>query len=145
MATAVGVISVIAAVGGFVQQRKASKEQRRQNRIQNKIAATTRSRATKRLIAQRRIATAQAQSAGFQLGVSGGTAVQGAVGGITSDIGSSIGAANQQFTGQQAIAASQNTLSGIQQTAGAFQALGNLAGIAGDPQNQAAFADFVGA
>ncbi len=137
------VVSAIAAVFSVVRQRKAGKEQRRQNEIQNRIAATKRVRNIRRSIAQARIARAQVESAGFQLGVSGSTAVQGAVAGITSDVGGVIGAANQQFTGQQAIVASQNRVSQFQQQAATFGAISNLAGQFND-QNIAAISDLTG-
>ena len=121
-------VSAAAAVGGAVQARRAGKEQRKQNEIQNRIAATKRVRNIRRSIAQSRIQRGQVEAAGFQFGVSGGTAVQGAVGGLTSDLGGAIGAANQQFTGQQALVASQNRISQFQQSAATFGAISSLAG-----------------
>lgn len=137
------VVSAIAAVFSAVRTRKAGKEQRRQNEIQNRIAATKRVRNIRRSIAQARIRRAQVESSGFQLGVSGSTAVSGAVAGITSDVGGVIGAANQQFTGQQAIVASQNRVSQFQQQAATFGAISNLAGQFND-QNIAAITDLAG-
>jgi len=132
-----------AAVSSAVQSRKAGKEQRRQNEIQNRIAATSRVRNIRRSIAEARVRRAQAESAGFQLGVSGGTAVQGASAGITSDLGGVIGAANQQFTGQQAISASQNRVSSFQQSAATFGSVASLAGQFNE-QNIAAITDLAG-
>lgn len=147
MATA----ALIAAVGGTIAsltlQRKAGKEQRRQVQIQNRIAATKRVRNIRQTIAEARVRRAQAESAGFQFGVSGGTAVQGAVAGITGDVGSVIGAANQQFTGQEAIAESQNRISSLQQSASTFGSIASLASMftgAGGEQNIAAISDLVG-
>lgn len=137
------VISAIAAVFSAVRTRKAGKEQRRQNEIQNRIAATKRVRNIRRSIAEARIRRGQAESAGFQLGVAGGTAVQGAVSGIISDVGGVIGAANQQFTGQEAIVASQNRISALQQQASTFGAISSLAGQFND-QNIAAITDLAG-
>lgn len=122
------IVAGAAAVAGVVQQRKAGKEQRRQNEIQNRIAATRRVRAVRRNIAASRIRRAEVQSAGFEFGVAGGTAVQGAEFGITGDLASSIGASNQQFTGQQAVVASQNRVSSLQQSAATFGGIANLAG-----------------
>ena len=120
---------------------------RRQVQIQNRIAATKRVRNIRQTIAEARVRRAQAESAGFQFGVSGGTAVQGAVAGITGDVGGEIGAANQQFTGQQAIAESQNRVSSLQQQASTFGSIASLAGMftgAGGEQNIAAISDLVG-
>lgn len=128
MATAALVVGAAAGVSSIVQQRKAGKEQRRQNQIQNRIAATKRVRDVRRSIAAARIRRAEVQSAGFEFGVAGGTAVQGAEFGITGDLASSIGAANQQLTGQQAVVASQNRVSSLQQSAATFGGIANLAG-----------------
>jgi hypothetical protein len=136
-------VSAVAAVGGAVSARRAGKEQRKQNEIQNRIAATRRVRNIRRSIAQSRIQRGQTEAAGFQFGVSGGTAVQGAVSGITGDLGSAIGAANQQFTGQQAIAASQNRISQFQQQAATFGAISSLAGQFNE-QNIAAITNLAG-
>lgn len=141
------VVVGVAAVAGTVQQRRAGREQRRQNEIQNRIAATRRVRNIRRTIAEARIRRGQAEAAGFQFGVSGGTAVSGAVAGITSDVGGVIGAANQQFTGQQAIAESQNRVSQLQQSASTFGAISSLAGQftgAQGAQNVAAIQSLVG-
>ncbi len=128
MATAALVVGAISTVSSVIQQRKAGKEQRRQNQIQNRIAATRRVRDVRRNIAAARIRRAEAQSAGFEFGVAGGTAVQGAEFGITGDLASSIGASGQQFTGQQAVVASQNQVSSLQQSAATFGGIANLAG-----------------
>ena len=144
MATAVLVIS---AIGSAVAQRKASKAQRKQNEIQNRIAATRRARDIRRSIAQRRIRTADIQAAGFQLGVAGGTAQVGAQAGVVSDTAGAIGAANQQFTGQQAISSLSDRISSLQSTAQTFQSVGAIAGQfsgAQGAQNTAAITDLVG-
>lgn len=120
-------VSTIAAVIGIKKQRDVSKEQRRQNSIRNRIASTKRVRDIKRAVAATRVRRAEAQAAGFDLGVSGGSAVQGAVAGISGDLASSLAAANQQFTGQQAIAASQNIISSLQQDIATLGAVGQLA------------------
>ena len=141
--TVLKVITAVAAVGSAVQARRAGKEQRRQNEIQNRIAATKRVRNIRRTIAEARIRRAQVEAGGFQFGVAGGTAVQGAVSGITGDVGGAIGAANQQFTGQQAIAASQNRVSSLQQSGATFGSVANLAGQF-NAQNLAAISDLTG-
>lgn len=149
MATAALVITAVSAVGSAVQQRKAAKAQRRQNRIANKIAATRRQRDIRRAIASRRIAVGQTQAAGFQLGVAGGTAVQGAQFGLTGDVAGSIAASNQQFTGQQVLGDISNRISSLQQSAGTFQSIGRLASLfvggEGSPgsQNRAAVTNLV--
>ena len=115
MATGLAIVAAIGAVAGAVEQRKISKAQRRQNKLTNKIAAITRQRSIKRSIASSRITVAQQQAAGFQLGVAGGTAVQGAAAGVVSDVASTIGASNLQFTGQQFISGFQDEISRAQQ------------------------------
>jgi hypothetical protein len=150
MATAALVVAAVGTVGSIVQQRRASKEQRRQNKVSNKIAANKRARDIRRQIAARRVQVAEAQASGFAFGVEGGTAVQGAVGGLTSDFASSIGAANQQFTGQQALASSQNRVSSLMSSANTFQGVGQLAGMfsggegSEGAQNRAAISNLVG-
>jgi len=143
LGTVLKVITAVAAVGSAVQARRAGKEQRRQNEISNRIAATKRVRNIRRTIAEARIRRGQVEAGGFQFGVAGGTAVQGAVAGITSDVGGAIGAANQQFTGQQAIVASQNRASGLQQSAATFGSISNLASQF-TPQNIAAVTELAG-
>ena len=98
MATAALIVSAVVGVASVVQQRKIGKEQRRQNRVANKIAAQRRTRDIRRAIAANRIQQGQAQALGFQLGVGGGTAVQGATQGLQGDLASSIGFSNLQFT-----------------------------------------------
>ncbi len=143
MATGLLVLSAVSAVGSAIQQRKISREQRKQNKIQNRIAAVQRRRSIRRSIAESRIRTAEIQSAGFQLGVAGGTAVQGAAQGIQGDIASTIGAANLQFVGQEIAARSADRISGLQQSAATFGAVSNLAGTLAQPQNFAAVQDLV--
>lgn len=150
MATAALIVAIGGTIASLALQRKAGKEQRRQVQIQNRIAATKRVRNIRQTIAEARVRRAQAESAGFQFGVSGGSAVQGAVAGITGDVGGAIGAANQQFTGQEAIAESQNRISSLQQSASTFGSIASLAGMftggAGSAggQNRAAITSLVG-
>lgn len=145
MATALGVISVVAGVVGAVKQNKIAKAQKRQNRITNKIAAIGRQRNVRRQIAASRVQAAQQQSAGFSLGVSGGTAVQGGVAGIQSDTASSIGFSNLQAEGQGFIAGLQDNISSLQGQIATVGAVGSIAGgIAGNPQQVAGIEDFFG-
>lgn len=144
MATALAVVSVIGAVAGAVEQRKISKAQKKQNRLTNKIAAITRQRNVKRSIAASRIQTAQQQAAGFQLGVAGGTAVQGATAGVLSDTASTIGQSNLQFAAQQFSAGFSNEISQAQSNQANFGAISSIAGgIAGSPQTIAALEGLV--
>lgn len=143
MTEAALIVAAVAGVVNIFQQRKAGKEQRRQIEIQNRIEATKRVRNIKQAIAEARIRRAEVEAAGFQLGVSGGTAAQGAAAGVTGDLASTIGAANLQFTGQQAIAASQNRVSSFQQSASTFGSISSLAGMF-DEQAIASITDLVG-
>lgn len=131
-------VTAAASVGSLVQNRKASKIRREQNRVSNRIAAIGRSRDVKQAIAARRIRTAEIQNLGFQLGVAGSTAPLGAVAGITSDTASSIGQSNLQFTGQEAISSLSNRISGLQSSASTFQSIASLGSLVGQPQNLAA-------
>lgn len=144
MAVVLGVIAAGAAIFGAVQQRKVAKEQRRQNRVSNRIAANKRMRDIRRSIALARVRRAELQSQGFQLGVAGGSAVAGAVGALTTDVSTAIGASQQQFTGQLALTAISDRISRIQQNAATAQAIGSIAstfsGAAG-AQNVAAVQD----
>lgn len=145
MATGLLVVSAIAAVAGAVEQRKIGKAQRRQNKLTNKIAAITRRRSVKRQIASSRIQVAQQQALGFQLGVSGGTAVAGGTAGILSDTASTIGASNLQATGQGFLAGFQDDISraqGNQAIAGAVTSLAG--GLAVNPQAVAGLEDLFG-
>lgn len=145
MGTALAVIGLVSAVFSGVKQHKISKEQKKQNKIQNKIAAIKRSRDTKKQIAASRIQIAQQQAMGFNLGVEGSTSVQGAVSGITGDTATSIGASNLQAVGQGLQAASQDRISGLQGQIGISNAIGSIAtSIAGSPQAQAGIEDFFG-
>lgn len=145
MATALLVVSAIGVGASAIQQRRASREQRRQNVVQNRVAAITRSRRVRQTIAQSRIESARLTSLGFQLGAEGGTAVQGAIGGVASDTASAIQASNLQFTSQQSLVSSQNRVSGLQSTGALFGAVGSVAGgLAQSPQATAALTNLVG-
>jgi len=145
MATGLAIVAAIGAVAGAVEQRKISKAQRRQNRLTNKIAAITRQRNIKRSIATSRIQVAQQQALGFQLGVSGGTAVEGARAGVISDVASTIGASNLQFTGATFISGLQDEISRAQQAQAGFGAVTSIAGgLAGNEQAVAALTGLVG-
>lgn len=145
MATGLAIVSAIGAVVGAVEQRKIGKAQRKQNKITNKIAAVTRRRGVKRQIAASRIQLAQQAASGFQLGVAGGTAVQGAQAGVQSDTASTIGASNLQATGQGFIAGFQDDISraqGNQAIAGAVTSIAG--GLAVNPQATAGLEDLFG-
>lgn len=145
MAEALAVISLVSAAFSAVEQKKQSREQKKQNRISNKIAAISRRRGVKRQIAASRIQVAQQQATGFQLGVSGGTAVLGAEAGVRSDTASSIGASNLQAAGQGFIAESQNRVSTSQGNQAVFGAITSIAGgLATNPQAVAGLEDLFG-
>ncbi len=138
-------ISAASAVYSGVQQRKVRKAQKKQNRLTNKIAAIGRRRNIKKQIASSRIRIAQAQSMGFNLGVSGGTAVQGAVSGITSDTASSIGFSNLQSVGQGFLADIQDNISDLSSNIGISNAIGGIAGgLANNPKAVAGLDDLFG-
>ncbi len=135
MATALAVVSVVAGVFSGVKQNKIAKAQKKQNRLTNKIAAITRRRNVKRQIAASRIQIAEQQSVGFQLGVSGSTAVQGAVSGIVGDTATSIGQSNLQATGAGFVAGLQDNISSLSGQIGTISAIGSIAGgLAGNEQ-----------
>ena len=142
MATALAVISVVAAGVSAVQQRKAAKVQRRQNEVSNRIQANQRVRSVKRAIAASRVRAGEIQAAGFQGGVAGGTAVSGALGGLRSDLGSSIGASNQQLTGQQQLSSLSNRISSLQSGAATAGAVSSIAGGLAQPQTFEAISNF---
>jgi len=145
MATGLAIVAAIGAVAGAVEQRKISKAQRRQNKLTNKIAAITRQRNVKRSIATSRIQVAQQQALGFQLGVSGGTAVEGARAGVISDVASTIGQSNLQFTGQTFISGLQDEISRAQSAQAGFGAVTSIAGsLASNPQAVSALTGLVG-
>jgi len=128
MATALAVISVISAVAGAKEQRKQSRAQKKQNKLTNKLAAVKRQRDVRRSIAASRIQVGQQQSAGFQLGVSGGTAVLGGTAGVLSDTASGVGASNLQSVGQGFIAQQSDIISSSQGRQATFGAVSNVAG-----------------
>ena len=140
------IFTAVTGVASIVQQRKAARVQRRQNKVANRIAANKRIRDIKRAIALSRIRRAELQSAGFQLGVAGGTPTLGAVGGAQSDVASQIGESNVQFTGQQVIASLSDRISSLQSSAQTFAGIQQLSGMfTGGPgsvgaQNRAAVA-----
>jgi hypothetical protein len=147
MSTISLVVTLISTALSVNESRKARKEGVKQTKIRNRIAANKRVRDIKRTIAKSRVDRASAEAAGFQFGVSGGSAVSGATAGIQGDLGGSIGAANQQFTGQQAIAESQNKIAGFEGRSQTFGSIASISGqfIGGDgsqgAQNRAAFSD----
>ena len=144
MAVALAVVAVGTAIFGAVQQRKASKAQQRQNKVANRIASNKRMRDIRRQIALSRVRRAELESAGFQLGVSGGSSVAGATGALASDTGASIGAANQQLTGQRAITSISDRISGLQSSAATAGAIGGIAGALGQPGTLASFQSLTG-
>ena len=135
MATALAVISVVAAGIGAVQQRKAAKVQKKQNEVSNRIAANQRVRSVKRSIAAGRVRRGEIQAGGFAAGVAGGSAVAGATGGLSSDQASAQGASNQQFTGQVALTDLSNQITSLQSKAATAGAVGSIAGGLSQPQN----------
>jgi hypothetical protein len=145
MATAVfGFIAAAGAIYGAVQQRKIGKTQRRQNKLSNKIASIARRRNVKRSIASARIQVGLQQALGFQLGVSGGTAVQGGTAGVISDTASGVGFSNLQFTGQEFNAQFQDDISRFQGQQALGGAVANIAGgLASNPQATAALTNLV--
>jgi len=145
MATALAVISIVSTVVGAVKQNKIAKAQRKQNKIRNKIASIGRRRNVKKQIAASRVRAAQAQSAGFSLGVGGSTAVAGAVAGVQSDTASSVGFSNLQSTGQGFIASLQNDISVLGQQISTVGAIGSIAGgLASNPKAVAGIENFFG-
>ncbi len=122
------VVTLLSTAVSVNESRKARKEQKRQGEIRTRIAANKRVRDIKRTIATSRVDRAAAEAAGFQFGVSGGSAVQGASAGIGSDTATSIGASNQQFTGQQAIQASQDRVAGFQGNSSIFGSIASISG-----------------
>ena len=135
MATALAIVSVVAAGVSAVQQRKAAKVQKKQNEVSNRIAANQRVRSVKRSIAAGRVQRGQIQAAGFSAGVAGGSAGAGATGGLSSDQASAQGASNQQFTGQLALTSLSNQITSLQSKAATAGAVGNIAGNLAQPQN----------
>jgi hypothetical protein len=147
MAAAALIITAVAAIGGAIQQRKISKAQRKQNKLINKVAAITRQRDIKRSIAASRIQVAEQRAVGFQLGVGGSTAVQGATQGVIGDVATAVGQSNLQLVGQQFSAGFQDDISRAQQAQAGFQAVGAVAGAftgAGGGQNVTALTSLVG-
>ena len=142
MATALAVIAVVAAGVSAVQTRKAAKVQKKQNEVSNRIAANQRVRSVKRSIAAGRVRRGEIQAAGFSQGVSGGSAVAGATGGLASDQASAIGASNQQFTGQLALTSLSNQITSARSNAATAGAVSSIAGGLSQPQTFAAIADF---
>ncbi len=144
MATALAVVSVISAVAGAKEQRKQSRAQKKQNKLTNKIAAVKRNRDVRRSIAASRIQVAQQQAAGFQLGVSGGSAVQGGTAGVLSDTASGIGFSNLQNTGQGFIAQQSDIISNSQSRQATFGAISGISGsLAANDKATAALTDLV--
>lgn len=136
MATVAAIATVVSAVAGIgsavvqrKQQKKVAKEQRRQNMLANKQAARDRARNIRQAVAQQRVVTAEAQQAGFQFGVPGSSAVQGAVQGGQTDLAGNIAASNQQFSIQSLIGESQDKIAGIRSQFNPFaatQAIGSI-------------------
>jgi hypothetical protein len=142
---ALAIVSLIGIGVQAVQQRKIGKEQKKQNKLANKIAAIQRRRNVKRSIAASRIQVAQQQALGFRLGVGGSTAVQGATAGVLSDTASAVGASNLQFTGQQFQAQFADNISGFQETSALAGAVSNVAGgVANNPKALEALTSLVG-
>lgn len=128
MAIVLGVIAAAGAIFSAVEAKKQSRAQRRQNEVQNRIAATKRARDIRQTVARNRIKRGELESAGFQFGVSGSSQVAGATGAAQSDTAGAIGASNQQFTGQQVISNIQNDISRMNSNIAVAGAVSQVAG-----------------
>lgn len=116
MAVAAAAFTIFSAVTGFVAQRKqkremrraaesAQEEERKQRAIANRQAAIERRRQIRMSIAQARVTRAQRINQSFGVG---GSATAGSTSAVSTDVATTIGAANTQQAAQTGIAASQD-------------------------------------
>ena len=145
-AAAAAVISAVASVGSAVMQyqrgKQIQREQQKQARVANAQEGRRRAAEIARRVAITRAENAQVEQAGYQYGVAGSSAVQGAVGGSMSSLAGQIGLSQQQMGTQQLIAASQNSISGIQSRFDPFAAVAMTSQAFTNPQANRAMADW---
>lgn len=138
--TTIATVALVATAGtaiyGAIQNRDANKERKRQAEVANRIEATKRISNIRNAIARGRVQRAEQEAAGFGLGVSGGTAVAGAVAGTQGGVNSAIAASNQQFTGQQAVAAIGNRAQRYSNNAQLASDIGGITSLFAGPGGQ---------
>lgn len=128
------ILSVVGTVAGIVQGQKAAKSQKRAaqqqqkaQKVNQRISDVRAARERRQQMAQARVLQAQQQAAGFSSGAGmGSSAVQGAVGGLQSQLAGQMAFSNQ-VQGLSGEASQYNiAASGFQSQAASQQALGNL-------------------
>jgi hypothetical protein len=127
LAVAGTVASAAQGVVGYIAQKKAAKAAKAQNALQRKQQELATRRQRRSAIREAQILRAQTQSAGAQYGALNGSAVSGALSGLGSQAGNTLGYSSQQsgisgdiFSIQQSNAAAQSRLGGISSIFGAI-------------------------
>ena len=125
------VVASVGTVGSIVAGEKSRKQQKKANKIQEKVRQTQDSRARLAQVRQARMAQAQVLQGGATQGALGSSAVQGGYGAIGSNAENNIQFINQVDTLQQAINRRMESASNWSGAASAFGGIASLASSAG--------------
>ena len=122
------VVASVATAGSVVASEKSRKQQKKANKIQERVRQTQDARSRVAQIRQARMAQAQVLQSGATQGAIGSSAVQGGYSAIGSNAENNIQFINQVDTMQQAI---NKRMESASNWSGAASALGATASIAG--------------
>jgi hypothetical protein len=127
-AVTAAVVATVATVGSVVAGEKARKQQKKANKIQEKVRQTQDSRARLAQVREARMAQAQILQSGATQGALGSSAVQGGFSAAGSNAENNIQFINQVDTLQQAINKRMEKANSLQGAASAFGAVASIAG-----------------
>ena len=122
------VVASVATAGSVVASEKSRKQQKKANKIQERVRQTQDARSRVAQIRQARMAQAQVLQSGATQGAMGSSAVQGGYSAIGSNAENNIQFINQVDTMQQAI---NKRMESASNWSGAASSLGAIASIAG--------------
>jgi hypothetical protein len=129
--TAAPVISAVGTGVGIVQQRQASQEAKRANRLERARANMEQVRNIRRAIAASRVQQAQVAAAGVEMQGTPGSGMQGMQAGVAASTGGSVGFAGNQFSIQQKRFNATGRADAAMSRAGIAQGISKIATAAG--------------
>jgi hypothetical protein len=121
------IVAGVGTVGSLVAGEKSRSQQKKANRIQEKVRQTQDARSRVAQIRQARMAQAQVVQGGATQGVLNSSAVQGGFSGIGTNANNNIQFINQVDSFQQAINKRMESASNFSSAANAFGAVASLA------------------
>ena len=128
------VVASVGTVGSIVAGEKSRKQQKKANRIQERVRQTQDARARVAQVREARMAQAQVLQGGATQGALGSSAVQGGYSAIGSNAENNIQFINQIDTMQQAINRRMQSANNWAGAASVFGGIASLAGSAAGPK-----------